>query len=537
MSSELGRELDFARRFEAPDMARAMRKLSDAFGADALILSSRSTTTGVEVLGAPAAAYEQAKKIEELQSRRASQEAKERRNPANGMRRRQLGKSKLSKPEIDEFELVGSPVVISGNVKKSVANGAAKDKVIGDYREVQLEALYEKSRDDSTVQPYENPLKSIIDVENIDDVGSEVGFQDKFNEVFDWETDSEASPDSVSTKESSLQTAEDLLQAVVASEQIQQLKREIEELKLQIQERILQSSPGHAQAIEKPDQPPIDQPQGQETDIASLLSETQVDVSAKEIRGYGLTPEVVNYILQTAAPDLEREQSEEERDVIGLRAVKAHIPVAAQSLLSKQGIIAITGGTYNQQEASLTKLALYLASEKGAGKVAVLSLESSSEELQRIGRLTGVKVLDCDGAELGQRIQQCARYPYLLIDIGGSPLSANPTGALSKLRSLNLGHREIIALAADAEPSWARENLAIWRSSHTVACLVNRIQSPTMNFAHLISWLISEKMDVAAWLDDALLPESVHYWSREEVLAKLSQLEYASNAGTIPVVY
>ena len=41
------------KRFVAANMMQAMRKLTEAFGADAILLSSRRIETGVEVIGLP----------------------------------------------------------------------------------------------------------------------------------------------------------------------------------------------------------------------------------------------------------------------------------------------------------------------------------------------------------------------------------------------------------------------------------------------------------------------------------------------------
>lgn len=523
-SSALETELDFYRRFEAADMPRAMRKLADAFGEDALLVSSRKTFNGVEVIGAPAAAYElvirekeeaQHRSIQANQNHGAAVEAKDRRNPANGMRRRSLGKIL---PNSGGLEFLGErvdSVSLSGKTNDAEA-----------YRQVKLESLYNEAEDpvdDSSARnSYGNPLEPALDLSSSN--------TEKFSEVFDWEDDS--LEDLVNTKrereQPSQQTAEDLLIAVEASKQIGELKQEVEALKTELRKN-MESIKGQGTPLSSPAMP-------REEIQPAIHSDKSTDNSiARELESFGLKAQIVQSILQEV-DSMPQNDSEQDRVALALRVLREKLPIAQESLLTQEGIIAVTGGDHNEQLESLTKLALYLAANKGTDSVAIISVGNPSAKLQRIVQLTNIKMISSSETQLAENIKRCARYAYLLIDIDAASPSADPLHAINLLRSFKLGHREFLAIAADAEPNWARENLQLWRSESTRACLVNRIESPSADLSNIVGWIMLEELSVVAWLEDKLLPSSVQRWKRAELLAKLSEFASRGDEGTIPVV-
>ncbi len=522
--------LDVASRFVATDMSKAMRKLSDAFGADALILSTRTTANGVEVLGAPAHAYGEALTLDELRKRKNSlrrqsssaMDAVERRSPAHGMRKRRLGQTAGANRS-------GGNHALKHGSLEFVASNAAEQLGLETkpFQEVSLDKLYARvapEEQDETPR-YENPLRPLAEAEELDSTDAEKGeaseFADKFSEAFDWEYETgDENPDSelqakseqvlpATEQESFNQTASDLLDAVVASEQIQDLKREIEELKRDIQQRLTERSAA--------------KPAG-----GNRIKE--------EMLGYGLSETVVSNVLKIAALDIQQAGTAEEKSVAALRALKGYLPVARVGVLQREGIVAVTGGVRNDQEATLIKLALYFAQLKSTDAVAIISVGGASTDVKRMALLTGIKVLDCHVGDLREKVKCCARFPHLLIDVGSSLLAADQKGVLAALRALNIGHKEFISVRADqAEPAM-REHIARWRSTSTVAALVGGLAPTEVNMGGLLSVMLEEQIPVAGWVEEALLPESVQHWSRERLMAELSAVEKTAAHGTIPVV-
>ena len=567
------RELDYAKRFIASDMAKAMRKLSEAFGADALILSSRKVANGVEVVGAPPEALEKINRSSKARAEAAErlrlegEKKRERRVSTQGMRRRRRG---LQGKDLQKEDLQKNEIRVEVKDRGTLEFSSSEDHldqrfIQQSFKEVSLDKLYEKPQAVDMQAEIKNPLRRADISEALGDERVE-GFDDdyasKFNDDFDWETEDDfsenimeakdeltAAPNSLddfSTLSSGVSpgtsigvpttdvptsgapttgapTHSDFVQSVVASEQIQTLTRELAELKLQVQQRFSDSSASSNSSADSNSSSDID-----------LRLKARARITS-EMGSFGLSQTIIDKIIDGVELNQDQIEDDQQNSVIALQAVKACLPVGSKNLLMQEGIVVITGGKRYDQQVTMVKVAVRIAAQKSAKDVAIISVGKTSEELRRLSLLTGIKILDCQVSDLQERILQCASYAHLLIDLNGSLLNTQSDLALLELRALNLGHMELIAVAADIDAQSVHEHIAVWRSNNTVGCIVNGIEAKN-GFGGLISGLIETQLPVAAWIAQSLLPESVQYWSREKIMSRLVPLKKASDKSTIPIV-
>lgn len=509
-------EVATARRFFARNMNQAMRLLSQAYGKDAVIVSSRQVDGGVELYGLPAFEPQYTKQ----QSAKPQTLTERRRN--RRMRRRQLGgynsanspdlvaaepfnhnSGNQSRPERvgdlepDRVSLQSkdrSSALTDSDDLLEAADGGNEDLAA---EQVAIESLYVK---DIARKHYDDSLELILDEIDANQWQADKTEQQlptAQSEAGDFESASRRAKDAVSAAANE----SDAIDNVDLGKDIADLKQRLHELELKVGDQAADANEG-----------------------AMIQTATQIDLVQSGLLAMGLSEPLASALAQSAIDD-----GQEDPWAAGLLRLKQALPIFDLDRL-EEGIYAVTGGRQADQVNVLAKFALYLATDIGVDHLCIMSSEQNYFMFSRFSRMTGIAVHCYEVGDMRQALTQHAQYSHVLVDIGlpglGSAHRQGVLQSLAELRDLQLGHHEVLALSLTAKTEWLSGQVNYWSSDSTRFCLLNETKDCD-DVAAVASLLLEKSLPVAATVQEAMLPDSINVLTAQAMIDRMLQSKHS----------
>ena len=194
-------------------------------------------------------------------------------------------------------------------------------------------------------------------------------------------------------------------------------------------------------------------------------------------------------------------------------ALAAHLPVLPDEALDAGGILAVLGPTGAGKTTTIAKLAARYAARHRARDVALVSADNARagarEQLHVLGRRLGITVCDAEGPDaLARVLEQLADYPLVLIDTAGHGLRDRAllrqilwVRAASNVRSL-------LVLPANAHPADLDELLRRYRPAAPEGAILTKLDETTRPGAAL-SVLAHHRLPLAYTTAGQCVPDDI----------------------------
>lgn len=505
-------ELASSQRFVAANMSQAMRLLSQAYGADAVIVSTRKVEGGVELYGMPASEVPPPKTL--LERRRA-----------RALRKRQLG----ADPSVNTKPLQRSSDTSSDALQDKAQDNLGSHLKRSDVepRPVSLAAIYGPRGPLQRAVPEEesgaNPLQK-LDVENAsDDFLDDWDFEDdaaRLNEASFFSVPLQRSSDEFvadsSLDDPRLGESLDRLGGEASNDSLgdgaalETIKQELAELR-----RRVKRHEGMAE---------------QQRDI--FVSVENIE-AGRELFAMGISLPVIKAVL--AQMEQEDNTGVDARAASAMLRFKSLLPLYSMGQID-DGLYTVVAGRKAEQASLLAKLALSAVVSSGSENVAILTTNENSNYFRRLARLSGITVHRALPDELLEAVQALSRYSHVFVDSASQSAQSTDDSVLDALRALRLGHHEVLSLHGSADIEWTRGQIDHWRSDCTRFCLLSEADE-LANRGAFISLLIEKKLPLAGVVEDPLMPDSIKSLSRGAIMSYLSQNDAQGKQAAVPIVY
>ncbi|MFN7184448.1 MAG: flagellar biosynthesis protein FlhF [Thermomonas haemolytica] len=194
-------------------------------------------------------------------------------------------------------------------------------------------------------------------------------------------------------------------------------------------------------------------------------------------------------------------------------ALAAHLPVLPDEALDAGGILAVLGPTGAGKTTTIAKLAARYAARHRVRDVALVSTDNARagarEQLHVLGRRLGITVCDAEGPDaLARVLEQLADYPLVLIDTAGHGLRDRAllrqilwVRAASNVRSL-------LVLPANAHPADLDELLRRYRPAAPEGAILTKLDETTRPGAAL-SVLAHHRLPLAYTTAGQCVPDDI----------------------------
>lgn len=185
-----------------------------------------------------------------------------------------------------------------------------------------------------------------------------------------------------------------------------------------------------------------------------------------------------------------------------LRAeLAALLPVAEDELLEAGGVIALLGPTGAGKTTTIAKLAARYAARHRARDVALVSTDGeragAREQLHVLGRRLGITVCDADSPDALERVlAQLADYPLVLIDTAGHGLRDRALLRQILWMRAASNMRSLLVLPANAHPADLAELLRRYRPAAPEGAILTKLDESVCLGAAL-SVLIQHELPLA----------------------------------------
>lgn len=430
------------KRFIATDMSRALKKVREELGPDAIILSSKRADKGVEVV----ASIEDAPSDEKVaRSRFANAFDEEFDQPlASDMEwgdhheaSKIARKTKVAKipstppaPVPAHRSHPGRPQVAAEPFVSAAANAERLANEIQAAHERMLAA-----RAQSAAEP----------------VGT---YNDEFSDV------RESTPDPIVAGQNR-QVARFAEQARARgldeqdSDRLHSLYDEIAEMRMLLEEQLWQRSHSPAQQ---------NLPQGRARQLSAQLQQL------------GLANHLIDELL-VCADDNERLPNCWRR---ALAMLTKRLPVAGHDPIENGGTFAFVGPTGVGKTTTVAKLAARYVLNHGRGKVAIVTTDTyrvgAHDQLKALGRILQVPVRSIEGEhQLEAVLASLRQYPLVLIDTAGFRQGDAKQIQQEKLLAACTGLKRILVLAANSQPQVLRASLHAYGKSPLTGAVLTKL--------------------------------------------------------------
>jgi len=215
-------------------------------------------------------------------------------------------------------------------------------------------------------------------------------------------------------------------------------------------------------------------------------------------------------------------------------ALAARLPVLQEEPLDTGGILAVLGPTGAGKTTTVAKLAARYAACHGPRDVALVSADharaGAREQLHVLGRRLGISVCDAEGPEaLNRVLEQLSDYPLVLIDTAGYGLRDRAllrqilwVRAASHIRSL-------LVVPANTHPADLDELLRRYRPAAPEGAILTKLDETTRPGAAL-SVLVHHGLALAYTTAGQCVPEDI---TRADAMTLTEALEHPHRPATI----
>ena len=482
-STNLGQDTH-EQRFVAPDMGRALRMLGEELGPDAILLSSRKVSDGVEIVALPPGGAASTDDINRLHSDRRSSDRRiqdrrttkknEVENSTDKPVAAALTKNNASDAIDADISSAASRLAQSIGSLTAIDLAAAQDTAVGAKGAANADSVNSRFGVESGVAAFENLQRELQKVRQM----------------------LEQQIESVNPAGNSLPEPTQYL----------------------LMNRVLQMGipVDLARAITAPttNKSIIDKPR---IDNKSLNQTTSKRISADQRSTAAMSGDGIEPAWQQCCERLAQ-----------------MMPIANQDLLHNGGIIALLGPSGAGKSSAIAKLAARYLLAHSAADIAIISHDAGSTagsgRLSRFSSMTGIPVFYVDkDHSLAARITQCAKRRLVFIDtVSKTEENAEADKQLATLADLKQV-KSLIVLPATGEMRWISRMIRQYQLANTVGCVLSHMDQ-VESLGGVLAALVKQQLPVHYQSDGGLLPKYIQQPDRKQLLAKLLNIDSMSHS-------
>lgn len=221
------------------------------------------------------------------------------------------------------------------------------------------------------------------------------------------------------------------------------------------------------------------------------------------------------------------------REALGTH-LAARIPIADDTMLAEEGVVALLGPTGVGKTTTIAKLAARFVREHGARHLGLLTTDNyrigAHEQLQNYGRMLGVPVQMVESADdLQMALSALSHKRLVLVDTAGMSQRDLRLGeALASLQGAGL--RSYLTLASNAHPAMLDETIVTFGALPLAGCVLTKLdECPALGAA--LSALIRHRLPVACITDGQRVPEDLRPARARDLVSRAAQQVSARSTG------
>ena len=469
------------KRYFAKDMRTALNQVKEELGPDAVIMSNKKTSTGIEVVAAvdsdasaPVKSPEQATQV----SPPATQAVSQLSGPnAEGAERIASSLEELLKRQ-RQVNASNVPAIAS----QSPNNPNVADKVLSQQAESEFEQWLSKAR--TTVNEQAEP-----------EAGHEPASNDGFMNA------------EVATDHMAFGVEQTLGEPVVAPGQINSelatLKSEMHSIKQLLEHQVSEL---------------MWQDKKRKSPVKAMLT--------SKLKDMGLSSKVAEHLTHFIGDDIHQNNAWPKM----LELLTEQLDTTSNEIITRGGVYALVGPTGVGKTTTIAKLAARYAQIHGADKVGLITTDSF-----RIGALeqlaTYAKILGCplkqakNTEELSDAIYQLRNKKLVLIDTAG--MSQRDIKLTEKLNYLltrsRVNIKNYLVLSATAQMSVLQESVQHFKTIPLSGCIFTKIDE-SLSLGELMSVAIHNRLPIGYLTNGQRVPEDIRVANSDKIVQKANQL-------------
>lgn len=243
----------------------------------------------------------------------------------------------------------------------------------------------------------------------------------------------------------------------------------------------------------------------------------------KHLLSIGFTEDIASKLVNYVAEDSAIESAWDQIQLL----LAEHLQVANDDILSRGGAVALVGPTGVGKTTTIAKLAAKFAMLHGAENVALITTDTyrigAHEQLATYGRIMGCSVkVARDEAELAQYLYQLRSKRLVLIDTAG--MGQRDTRLSEQLDTLVNNDKVIIrnylVVPATAQRRVVQETLEHFRHIPLAGCILSKVDE-SLSLGEILSVLIQHKLPITYITNGQRVPEDIDSVNANQLIASV----------------
>lgn len=449
------------KRFFAPDMRQAMRRVREEIGPDAVIVSNHRVAGGVEVVAAHEADYE------------VAQQQFTRERKKTNARQDQIDILTGKRPDL-EAELQKARMQIAeaekGSQKTDVAAGVNRQLEASDEDDLRsiLQSLKDRQKQQAN-HAHDNFVRGQVSEPDVSSV-------DPF-----------AAP--LAKKQPELKPQSDAL--------IRSMQDEIAQLKNLLNQQM------------------IAQPQ---TQGAAAVAKTPVQ---RKLELLGVSERVALQVLAAVDPNTAPDKAWK----TALARLSEAIPVVDEDFTERGGMIAFVGPTGVGKTTTIGKLAARYVLKYGSSSLALVTTDTyriaAHEQLRTFGRILDVPVRVVDeNNSLDQVLHSLKSKRLVLIDTAGlNAQEAHSEQQLAMLEGVSLRLKKLLVVSCSSQRRVVEQAFHAYRNLGLSGCVLSKMDE-SGSLGEAISLIVEKRLPVTYVTDGQRIPDDIEVARKHELVSR-----------------
>lgn len=501
------------KRFFAPDMRQAMRRVREEVGPDAVIVSNNRVAGGVEVVAAEESEYDAAHeqfKREQAQVRQRENRARAAMGHSQDQLREELLKARN---RLTASQLVFHEV----NESDAVANQQISGEGDEQLRTILDSLKARKKREEVSRTGFDERAAAVVTAGSVDeklqemDVSAEKAAERQALKARLAEAEvrkrklqkSTLDKDAGGVDPSSESSSQ--LSVSQSSSQVQALRAEVRQLKAQLAE----------QAEKVVDLPDLS------IDTSLTVPLKSNDPLVRKLLLLGINERLIAQLLagieQEIAPDKAWRNT--------LARLSESIPVIGEDVLERGGMVAFLGATGVGKTTTIGKLAARYVLKHGSSSLALVTTDgyriAAHEQLRTFGRILDVPVrVVSEGETLNDVLHSLRNKKLVLIDTAGlNPGEAHNELQMDMLENVTLRLKKLLVLSCSSQHQLMDAAYAAYRGLGLNGCVLTKMDESGSVGAGL-SLAVEQKLPVAYVADGQRIPDDVSVARKSDLVGR-----------------
>lgn len=455
------------KRYFAPDMRQAMRRVREEIGPDAVILSNHRVAGGVEVVAAHENDYETAQQeFERQQGSRHERKKKEQIDILTGGAQltAELQKTRMQIAQAEQKSKQGVPP-IGGNHQLDPADEDDLKAILTSLKERQRQKAGEAHQNFMRNNPNEIPQEPDFDL----NVSEAPGYAEEDLDLYE---------PPVEQNNQIIQTMQD----------------EIDQLKQMLRQQV---NAGRNMAS------------GQKTPLQRKLEMLGVSepLSAQLLSG------------------MERNLPKDKAWRNTLTKLSDSIPVTGEDFIERGGMVAFVGPTGVGKSTTIGKLAARYVLKYGSSSLALVTTDTfriaAHEQLRTFGRILDVPVRVVDeNNSLEEVLQSLKNKRLVLIDTAGlNEQEPHSQAQLEMLENVTVRMKKLLVVSCSSQRRVVEQAYNAYRSLGLNGCVLSKMDE-SGSLGEAISLIVEKQLPVTYVTDGQRIPDDIEVARRHELVSR-----------------